>query len=75
MFGIAKKNPEDRPSWDARLKSGLSRTREAIGSLLAQDYPGDRFKGGTRILEPMDEFQLGPATPGRRDKRAAHAKR
>ena len=28
-----------------------------------------------RILEPMDEFQLGPATPGHRPKRAAHAKR
>ena len=33
MFGFAKKPPQEGQSWTARLKSGLSRTREAIGGL------------------------------------------
>ena len=33
MFGFAKKPPQDTQSWTARLKSGLSRTRQAIGGL------------------------------------------
>ncbi len=36
MFGFAKKPPEDKQSWTARLKSGLSRTREAIGGLFTR---------------------------------------
>lgn len=33
MFGFAKKSPEDKLSWTARLKGGLSRTRLAIGGM------------------------------------------
>lgn len=33
MFGFAKKPPQDKQSWTDRLKSGLSRTRQAIDGL------------------------------------------
>ena len=36
MFGFPKKTAQDAPSWTERLKSGLSRTREAIGGLFAR---------------------------------------
>lgn len=36
MFGFSKKPSEERQSWTARLKSGLSRTREAIGGLFSR---------------------------------------
>lgn len=46
MFGIAKKNPDDKQSWAARLKSGLSRTREAISGLLARGKIDEAFYAG-----------------------------
>lgn len=36
MFGFPKKTAQDTRSWTERLKSGLSRTRDAIGSLLSR---------------------------------------
>ncbi len=36
MFGFPKKTAEEKQSWTARLKSGLSRTREAIGGLFSR---------------------------------------
>ena len=36
MFGFPKKTAQDGPSWTERLKSGLSRTREAIGGLFSR---------------------------------------
>jgi len=36
MLGFPKKTAQDTPSWTERLKSGLSRTREAIGGLFAR---------------------------------------
>jgi len=41
MFGFAKKPPQDAQSWTARLKSGLSRTRQAIGGLFQRDRIDD----------------------------------
>jgi len=35
MFGFPKKPAQEGPSWTERLKTGLSRTRDAIGGLLA----------------------------------------
>ena len=35
MFGLAKPSSTDKPSWAARLKAGLARTREAIGGSLS----------------------------------------
>ncbi len=35
MFGFTKKPAQDGPSWTEKLKSGLSRTRVAIGGLFA----------------------------------------
>src|SRR4051812_27468123 len=39
MFGFTKKPPQDTPapSWSERLKSGLSRTRDAIGGLFVRE--------------------------------------
>jgi len=36
MFGLSKKPSEEKQSWTARLKSGLSRTREALGGLFSR---------------------------------------
>ncbi|MCX7157941.1 MAG: signaling recognition particle receptor family protein [Proteobacteria bacterium] len=36
MFGFSKKPSEEKQSWTARLKSGLTRTREAIGGLFSR---------------------------------------
>ena len=36
MFGFPKKPAQDTPSWTERLKSGLSRTRDAIGGLFVR---------------------------------------
>ncbi len=36
MFGFSKKPTEEKQSWTARLKSGLTRTREAIGGLFSR---------------------------------------
>ena len=35
MFGFTKKPAQDGPAWTEKLKSGLSRTRDAIGGLFA----------------------------------------
>jgi fused signal recognition particle receptor len=37
MFGFSKKPAQPGPSWSERLKSGLSRTREAIGGLFVRE--------------------------------------
>ena len=36
MFGFTKKPAQDAPSWTERLRTGLSRTREAIGGLFVR---------------------------------------
>ena len=36
MFGFSQKPAEKKLSWTARLKSGLARTREAIGGLFSR---------------------------------------
>ena len=36
MFGFGKKPQEEKQSWTARLRSGLSRSREAIGGLFSR---------------------------------------
>ena len=43
MFGLSKKPPAEKPSWTARLKAGLSRTRVAIGGLFARGSIDEPF--------------------------------
>jgi fused signal recognition particle receptor len=53
MFGFAKKPNDEKQSWAARLKSGLSRTREAIGGLFS------RGKIDEALYEELESALLG----------------
>ena len=53
MFGFSKKPSEEKQSWTARLKSGLSRTRDAIGGLFS------RGKIDAALYEELESALLG----------------
>lgn len=53
MFGFGKKPQEEKQSWTARLRSGLSRSREAIGGLLS------RGKIDEALYEDLEAALLG----------------
>ena len=53
MFGFATPPPENSQSWTARLKSGLARTRTAIGGLFA------RGKIDAALYDELESVLLG----------------
>ena len=53
MFGFATPPPENSQSWTARLKSGLARTRMAIGGLFA------RGKIDAALYDELESVLLG----------------
>ncbi len=53
MFGFNKKTSEEKQSWAARLRSGLSRSREAIGGLFF------RGKIDEALYEDLETALLG----------------